>query len=500
MNDPTILTDWTAPSSVTSTDSDYSTFDVYDPASPKEPVLIATLPSLAGASTVDTILAESNDFLVSSWRDSTTALARSNLLYKWSALMAEHHQDLAVIMTFESGKPMAESLGEVNYAKSFLEYYAAEAVRPNSAGGGFLVPTPFATTTDATPRGTIMAKHQAVGLTAMITPWNFPSAMITRKVGPALAAGCTAVLKPSELTPLSAIALATLAYRAGIPRPVFQVVPTATQDAPTFGATVCGNQLVRKISFTGSTKVGKWLMKAASDSVKRLSLELGGNAPFVVFEDADLDQAVQAAMASKFRNAGQTCVCADRFLVHSKIHDQFVAKLLEATKSGCVMGHGSEKGTTMGPLISVVAVDSVAKKVEQAIEQGAVCHVGGNKLEEMGPQFYAPTILTNVTKDMEIWKTETFGPVVALASFDTEEQALEMANDSSVGLASYFCTKDLSRAFRFADKYVFMSKQFSFGQTLLLTIVVLCNGTILLYSLVVMKVGMRNCWCQRRCY
>eukprot|EP00934_Nitzschia_sp_Nitz4_P006165 Nitzschia sp. Nitz4//scaffold398_size17708//9046//10800//NITZ4_008805-RA/size17708-augustus-gene-0.23-mRNA-1//-1//CDS//3329550309//6155//frame0 len=438
LNDPTLLTDWAPTSS--------DTFDVVDPARPDS--RIAQVPSLASA--VQDKMQESHEIL-KTWRDETTAMDRSQKLQAWSSLMTQNAQDLALIMTLESGKPLAESMGEVNYAKSFLDFYAAEAIRSTNAGGGTLIPTPFADASTGKPKGTIMAKHQAVGMTAMITPWNFPAAMITRKVGPALAAGCSAVVKPSELTPLSAIALSTLAVRAGIPEAVFQVVPVATPEAAVFGTAVCENPLVRKISFTGSTKVGKWLMNRSSDHVKRLSLELGGNAPFVVFEDADLDQAVQAAMASKFRNAGQTCVCADRFLVHASVQDAFVEKLMKAMQSSLVMGHGAESGVTLGPLISTTAVDTVASKVETAIEQGAVCHVGGSRAPEMGPQYYQATILTKVTGDMDIWKTETFGPVVAIRTFQTDEQALEMANDATVGLAAYFCTKDMGRAFRFGD-------------------------------------------------
>lgn len=401
-------------------------------------------------------------------------------------------QDLATIMTLESGKPLKESMGEVKYAASFLDYFAAEAVRPTNAGGGFLVPTPFAQASDGTtPRGQVLARHQAVGLTAMITPWNFPSAMITRKVGPALAAGCTAVVKPAQLTPLSAIAMSTVASRAGIPPDVMSILTCSSDDTPSVGSAFCANPLVKKISFTGSTEVGKWLMEHSAPTIKRLSLELGGNAPFVVFEDADIDQAATAAVASKFRNAGQTCVCADRFLVHSSVHDAFVKKFVERTQQ-LQVGPGIACGTTLGPLITPQAVDSVADKVRQTLDMGATCHVGGNRMEEFGPQFYEPTVLTNVPMDADIWKTESFGPVAAIRSFDTDEEALAVANDSPVGLAGYFCTNDLKRAFEFSQRYVHI-RRFH-------TVIMVCSycSTQLSQRLVMLSVnfqlGMRNYW------
>ena len=436
LKDPLLLADWAA----NTKGSSY--FDVYDPASPD--TVLAQVPS---SSQIDCTLQEMHDRLPS-WRDGTTANFRGSILTGWATLVKENVDDLATIMSLESGKPIKESIGEVSYAASFLDFYASEAIRSSNSGGGFLMPTPFADV-DGSPRGQLMARHQAVGLVALIAPWNFPSAMITRKCAPALAAGCAALVKPSELTPLSAIALATLAYRAGVPRNVLQVVTSSLDDTPAVGASMCANPLVRKISFTGSTAVGKRLMRDGSDTVKRFSLELGGNAPFVVFEDADIEQAVAAAMASKFRNAGQTCVCGDRFLVHSSIHDDFVEQFISKTKE-LVVGPGMDETTTMGPLISKAAVDSVAGKVEEAKAGGAICHLGGEKLPDVGSHFYSPTILSNVALDSDLWKTETFGPVAAIRSFDSEEEALQAANDSTVGLASYFCTKDLSRAFRFS--------------------------------------------------
>jgi succinate-semialdehyde dehydrogenase/glutarate-semialdehyde dehydrogenase len=271
--------------------------------------------------------------------------------------------------------------------------------------------------------------------------------MITRKVGPALAAGCTCVLKPSELTPLTAVALKTLAKRAGVPEGVFELVTADRELAREVGDEMCSNSIIKKISFTGSTPVGKLLMKQSSDTVKRMSLELGGNASFIVFDDANLDVAINAAMTSKFRNAGQTCVCSDRFLVHKYVVDEFVKRLAEKVRQ-MKIGHGLVDGVTMGPVISNVPVKNLSRKVEAAIREGATCVVGGSPLVDLGPNFFEPTILTNVDTNSLIWCTETFGPVVAVTTFDTEEEAVLLANDSTVGLASYICTSDISRIFR----------------------------------------------------
>ncbi|EJK52076.1 hypothetical protein THAOC_28693 [Thalassiosira oceanica] len=318
-------------------------------------------------------------------------------------------------------------------------------------GRGFLSPSPFVGDDGASPRGRIMAVHEAVGVCALITPWNFPIAMITRKVGPALAAGCTTVVKPSELTPLTAIALRTLAARAGVPEGVFELVTADGSTTPEVGEEMCTSPHVRKVSFTGSTRVGKELMRQCSGTVKRLSLELGGNAAFIVFEDADVDQAVDAAMASKFRNAGQTCVCADRFLVHKDVEQEFVSKL-EKKMSQLVVGHGLESDTTMGPLISDLPVKAISDKVRDALSEGATCVSGGKPMPSVGPNYFQPTLLANVSPDSSIWRTETFGPVVAVSSFETEEEAVELANDTASGLASYFCTRDMSRAFRVSSR------------------------------------------------
>jgi len=424
-------------------------FDVREPAYPDS--VIHRVPIMGGEHARKMI--EQSHSILPSWRDGTTGSERGRLLREWSRLIQENAEDIAVIMTLESGKPLAESLGEVNYGRSFLDFYAAEAVRSTGAGGGMLIPTPFADAKTGAPRGQIMAIQQAVGVTAMITPWNFPIAMITRKVGPALAAGCTAIVKPSELTPLTAIALQQLAVEAGIPPHVVQLITADRSSTADVGSEFCRNPLVQKISFTGSTKVGKELMRQSSDTVKRVSLELGGNAPFIVFDDYrdHLDHAVDAAVASKFRNAGQTCVCADRFLIQEGVYDEFCARLAERVER-MQMGDGMEPKTQIGPLITRQAVDSVAEKVREAVKEGALCLTGGNRREDLGPQFYEPTVLKNVDTDSRVWKTEIFGPVAPVRSFQTEEEALDIANACSVGLASYFCTHDLARAFGMAKK------------------------------------------------
>jgi len=442
LKDPT-LTDW--PEDDRSLSSSSSTFPVFDPASPSSILAQVTCRDATAA------IERCHDALPS-WRDGTTGMYRASLLSKWSKLIQSNSEDLATIMTMESGKPLSESRGEVSYATSFLDYYAAEAIRPTSAGGGFMVPSPFPGA-DGGPKGHIMVVQQAVGVSALIAPWNFPLAMITRKVGPALAAGCCAVAKPSELTPLSAIALKNLADRSGIPPGVFELVTTDTASTPTVGTEFCTNPLVKKVSFTGSTRVGKILMQQASGTVKRVSMELGGNACFVVFEDADIDEAVNAAMVSKYRNAGQTCVCSDRFLIQASVHDEFVSKLSEKVKN-IKVGPGMDPDTQMGPLISVSAVQSVTEKVQLAVAEGATIYEQRNLPEDgsLGSHFYPPTVLTNVSLDSDIWKKENFGPVAAIVSFETDEEALQIANNVDVGLASYFCTKDLSRAFSFAHK------------------------------------------------
>lgn len=403
------------------------------------------------------------------WQHETSAYSRSQILSRWSTFITEHSEDISTIMTYESGKPLHESRSEIIYGTNYLDFYAGEAIRSNSAGGGAVYPSPFVTTTTTTthnsnsnkedttsqspqppsPRGRFMALNEAVGVCGLITPWNFPCAMLTRKIGPALAAGCTVLLKPSDKTPLTAVALHTLARRAGVPPEVFQLITADADTAPEVGYEMCVNPLVKKISFTGSTSVGKLLMKNSADTVKRLSLELGGNAPFIVFEDADVDQAVNAAVASKFRNAGQTCICADRFIIHSSVENEFVTKLTDKVNQ-IVVGHGMKEGVTMGPLITSTAATILKQKVDEAISDGATCILGGYPLTDShGPNYFAPTILTNVNRTQSsIWYTENFGPVVAITTFDTEEEALAFANDTPTGLASYFFTTNLSRTFR----------------------------------------------------
>ncbi|KAL7534007.1 hypothetical protein ACHAXR_005577 [Thalassiosira sp. AJA248-18] len=443
LSDPSLLGDGV---------SGLDTFDVVDPgASSKQfddgSAIIAQVRRMGRDDTKQAI--ERASAALSGWKDGTTAMYRSEIISKWSSLIKENSEDIAKIMTLESGKPLHESRGEVTYGTSFLDYFAGEAIRPTSAGGGSIIPSPFTVPGGGAPRGKIMAINEAVGVVACITPWNFPIAMITRKAGPAMAAGCTTVLKPSELTPLTAIALSVLAKRAGVPDGVFEVITADKYLTREVGDEMCSNPIVKKISFTGSTPVGKLLMRLSSDTVKRLSLELGGNAAFVVFDDADIDLAVNAAMSSKFRNAGQTCVCADRFIIHKSVEEEFVAKLADKVKQLNV-GHGMKEGVTMGPVISTLPVKNLEEKVNEAIVEGAVCVVGGSPLTELGPNYFSPTILRNVSTDSLIWSTETFGPVVAIKTFELEEEALSLANDTPTGLAAYFCSNDMSRIFRFS--------------------------------------------------
>ena len=362
-----------------------------------------------------------------------TAKERAAVLRRWYALILDNQEDLAALITAECGKPLAEARGEVAYGASFIEWFAEEAKRAY----GETIPT-FA----AGKR--VMTLRQPVGTCAAITPWNFPVAMITRKIGPALAAGCAMVVKPAEATPLSALALETLAHRAGIPRDVFRVVPT--RDPAGIGQLFCTDARVRKLSFTGSTRVGKILMAQAAHNVTRLSLELGGNAPFIVFDDADLDAAVEGAMVSKYRNAGQTCVCANRILVQDSIHDAFVAKLRQRVEALAV-GNGAHPDTTIGPLIERSAVDKVAALVGDAVASGARIETGG-AASEAGARFYQPTVLTEVRPEMAIAQNEIFGPVAPVIRFSDESEAVRLANDTPYGLAAYFYSRNLGRVWR----------------------------------------------------
>ncbi|MCU0599302.1 MAG: NAD-dependent succinate-semialdehyde dehydrogenase [Desulfobacterales bacterium] len=368
------------------------------------------------------------------WR-SKTAKERAAILRRWFELIIENQEDLAVLMTSEQGKPLVESRGEIAYAASFVEWFAEEAKRVY----GDVMPAP-------NPSQRIVVSRMPIGVCAAITPWNFPSAMITRKAAPALAAGCTLVVKPASKTPFSALALAELAHRAGIPAGVFNVV---TGDSATIGEELTGNPVVRKLSFTGSTATGKILMKQCADTVKRMSLELGGHAPFIVFSDADMDAAIAGAMASKYRNSGQTCVCANRFLVQDDIHDVFAMRLAQAAKQ-LTVADGFADGAQQGPMIDMSAVIKVELQIKDAIQKGARLLTGGHR-HPLGKTFFEPTVLADVTEDMIIAREETFGPVAPVMRFRTEQEAVRMANNSPYGLAAYLFTKDISRVWRISE-------------------------------------------------
>ncbi len=406
---------------------------VDNPANGRE---IARVPKGDGAHARKAIEAAQQAF--KEWRN-RPAPERAGLLRKMAADMRERTDELAQLMTAEQGKPLAESRGEIGYAASFFEFAAGEAERIY----GETVPASQA-------HKRILVLRQPVGVTAAITPWNFPSAMITRKLGPALAAGCTMVIKPAEQTPLSALALGEIAIRAGVPAGVVNII---TGDAKAIGEELLGNPIVRKLSFTGSTEVGKLLMVGAAKNVTRLSLELGGHAPFLVFDDADVDAAVKGAMASKFRNMGQTCVCPNRFYVQSGVYDQFVAKLADAAGS-LKVGPGDEPGVTVGPLIDDDAVKKVSEHIEDATSHGARLRCGGKlvKRDGLSDRFFAPTVLEGITRDMRLSREETFGPVAPVQRFDKEEEAIEWANDSDYGLAAYFYTRSHNRVWRVAEQ------------------------------------------------
>ena len=364
-----------------------------------------------------------------------SASDRSRILRRWFDLIATHTDDLARILTFEQGKPLAEARGEIAYAASYVEWFAEESKRVY----GDVIPAPSA------DRRLIVLK-EPVGVCAAITPWNFPSAMITRKVAPALAAGCAMVVKPAAQTPLSALALAFLAEEAGLPPGLFSVV---CGDAREIGAELCRHPAVRKMTFTGSTEVGKILLRQCADTVKKVTMELGGNAPFIVFEDADLDAAVEGCLISKFRNTGQTCVCANRIFVHESVQEAFCKKLSTAL-SRLVVGGGFDKGVSLGPLIDQAAVSKVQELVADALAQGAKLVCGGN-MHKLGGNFYEPTVLTGCTHEMRLAQEEIFGPVAPIFSFRSDEEAVAMANDTSVGLASYFYSRDVGRIWKTAS-------------------------------------------------
>ena len=368
------------------------------------------------------------------WRNKT-AKERSAILRKWFDLMVANADDLALILTSEQGKPLAEAKGEILYSASFIEWFAEEGKRIY----GDTIPT-------VAMDKRIMVTKEPIGVCVAITPWNFPSAMITRKAAPALAAGCPMIVRPADLTPFSALAMAELAHRAGVPAGVFQVI---TGRSTELGAEFTENPIVRKLTFTGSTEVGRKLMAQCAPTIKKLSLELGGNAPFIVFDDADLDAAVEGAIASKYRNAGQTCVCANRLYVQSGVYDEFAKKLAVAV-GNLNVGNGVEAGVTTGPMIEEKAVQKVEEHIADATSKGASVILGG-KRHTLGHSFFEPTILTNVTQQMLVAREETFGPLAPLFKFETEEEVIQYANDTEFGLASYFYSRDIGRIFRVAE-------------------------------------------------
>jgi succinate-semialdehyde dehydrogenase/glutarate-semialdehyde dehydrogenase len=408
---------------------DGATMPVVDPATGG---LVASVPLCGAGETKRAIDAANRAF--GAWR-AKTAKERAAIMRKWVALQLEHADDLARILTAEQGKPLAEAKGEISIGAAYVEWFAEEAKRVY----GDVIPT------IGNDRRLVVIK-EPVGVCAAITPWNFPSSMITRKVSPALAAGCTVVIKPAEATPLSAFALAVLAERAGFPAGVLNVI---TGDAPAIGAEMCANPIVRKLSFTGSTEVGRLLMKQVAPTIKKISLELGGNAPFIVFDDADLDAAAEGAIVSKYRNSGQTCVCANRFFVQESVYEAFATRLAE--KVGALkVGRGTEPGVTQGPLINAEALAKVEEHLADAKRRGAKVALGG-KRHALGGTFYEPTVLTGVTPDMQIFREETFGPVAPLIPFRDDAEVVALANRSEFGLASYFYSRDIGRVWRVAE-------------------------------------------------
>ncbi|CAN7513364.1 NAD-dependent succinate-semialdehyde dehydrogenase [Aquipseudomonas alcaligenes] len=409
---------------------DEGRFSVTNPANGE---LIAEVASLGRAETARAI--DAAQAALPAWR-ARTAKERSSILRTWYELIMANQEDLAHLLSWEQGKPLAESRGEIAYGASFIEWFAEEAKRVY----GDVIPH------DKPGRRLVVIK-QAIGVVAAITPWNFPNAMITRKVGPALAAGCTVVLKPASETPLSALALAELGERAGLPAGVLNIV-TGTRSRE-IGGELTGNPKVQKLSFTGSTGIGKLLMAQCAETIKKVSLELGGNAPFIVFDDADLDAAVQGALGSKFRNSGQTCVCTNRLLVQSGVHDEFARRLVAAVNA-LKVAPADEDGAQQGPLINAKAVEKIEEHIADALAKGATVLAGG-KRHALGGSFFEPTVLGDVTAEMLVARDETFGPLAPIFRFDTEEQAIALANDTEFGLASYLYTRDLGRAWRVSE-------------------------------------------------
>ena len=410
------------------------TTDIYNPATQE---IIGTVPNMGKAEAERAIQAAVNGW--AAWKNKT-AKDRSIILKKWFDLMVQHADELAFILTSEQGKPLAEARGEILYAASFIEWFAEEAKRVY----GDVIPSPY-------PDARIVVSKQPIGLVAAITPWNFPAAMITRKVGPALAAGCPCIVKPAPETPFTALALVDLAVQAGVPAEIFTVI---TGDAVTIGDAIFESDDVRKFTFTGSTPVGKLLYQRSAQTLKKVSLELGGNAPFIVFDDADLDAAIEGALIAKYRNAGQTCVCVNRFLVQAGIYEKFIAALKEKVAAFAI-GNGLQQGNEIGPLINENAVKKVEAHVADALAKSARLIAGGQR-HGAGELFYQPTIIADVTSEMDVATQETFGPLAAIFKFETEQQALEMANATEFGLAAYCYTQDLGRAWR-------MSEQLEYG-------------------------------------
>ncbi|MCL7462510.1 NAD-dependent succinate-semialdehyde dehydrogenase [Pseudomonas sp. NW5] len=412
-------------------DADHAgTFPVIDPARQR---LLAQVADLGAAETTRAIAAA--EAALADWR-SRTARERSAILRSWFALIMAHQEDLAQLLSAEQGKPLAESRGEIAYGASFIEWFAEEAKRTY----GDVIP-------HDKPGRRLLVLRQPIGVVAAITPWNFPNAMITRKVAPALAAGCTVVVKPAAETPLSALALAELAQRAGVPAGVLNIV--TGRDAPAIGAVLTASSQVRKLSFTGSTAVGKQLMAQCAPTMKKVSMELGGNAPFIVFEDADLDAAIAGALASKYRNSGQTCVCTNRFLVQDGIYEAFIQRLAQAVAALKVAPFDVE-GAQQGPLISPRALSKVQAHIDDALAKGARLLTGG-KPHALGGQFFEPTVLAEVTADMQVAREETFGPLAPIFRFSDEAEAIHLANDTEYGLAAYLYTRDLGRAWRVSE-------------------------------------------------
>ncbi len=408
-------------------------FAVHDPATGVELAQVANLGAVDAAAAISAA-----EKAWPAWR-AKTAKERAGVLMKWFALLQQHADDLARILTAEQGKPLAEARGEVGYGASFIEWFAEESKRIY----GETIPT-----TDNNKRYLVI--KQPIGVCAAITPWNFPIAMITRKVAPALAAGCTVIIKPAEQTPLSALAVAELAQRAGMPAGVLNVLCADSANSIDIGNVLCSSDVVRHLSFTGSTEVGRILARQCAPSIKKLSLELGGNAPFIVFDDADIDSAVEGALASKYRNAGQTCVCANRLYVQSGVYDSFVEKL--AVKAAAIkVGNGFEAGVQQGPLIDDAAIAKVQSHVADALSKGARVVLGGTVASDQGARFFTPTVLADVTGDMLCAREETFGPVAPVFRFETEAEVVAMANHTEFGLASYFYSRDVGRVFRVGE-------------------------------------------------